>query len=66
MTTWHDRGEENAFLRGGLFWRREWLREQRERKEADKCRSCVGIGRQTSTYSNTLAYKVGLETGLSE
>ena len=26
----------------------------------------VGMGRQTSTYPNRLAYKVGMETGFSE
>lgn len=54
--------QKRTSWKGSWFWTRDWLRERRDRKAADEHRSC-GNGQATS---DTLAYKAGMETGLSE
>lgn len=58
--------EKKKHLGKGLsFGERTGLGKEEEGKKQMSTR-VTGMGRQTSAYPNALAYKVGMETGLSE
>lgn len=59
-------GEKKMDLEKGVSFGEGTVLRKEEKGKKQTTADVVGMGQQTSTYPNSLAYKVGMETRLSE